>query len=120
MRAIRYANSTVALCDGDDVLVAPQVAALEVDHPTRRFVSMLCIYSAELDARAAGGDAGGFSPAEAERYARSELMPDDLFEELALRPEHELAEDFVVPLEQITEKRRDLAERGGVRRARLL
>jgi hypothetical protein len=39
MRRIRYANRTVAL-GGDDVLLAPEIAALEADHPTKRFVSM--------------------------------------------------------------------------------
>ena len=41
MRPIRYGDRTVALCDGDDVLLAPAIAALKPEHPTRRFVSML-------------------------------------------------------------------------------
>jgi hypothetical protein len=40
MRPIRYAHRTVALCASDDVLFAPEIAAVEPDHPTRRFVSM--------------------------------------------------------------------------------
>ena len=109
MRPIRYADRTVALCAGDDVLLAPEIAALEPDHPTRRFVSMLCVFSAEVDAGAAPDGVGGYSPCAAERYARGELMPDELFCPLAHRPDHELAEAFVVPLEQIAKKRRDLA-----------
>jgi hypothetical protein len=120
MRPIRYANRTVALCDGDDVLLAPEIAALEPEHPTRRFVSMLCVYSAELDARADQPGAGDYSAGDAERYARGELVPDALFEPLAGRPDHELAEAFIVPLDQIAEKRRDLAHRAGRRsRARI-
>lgn len=119
MRQISYANRTVAFCEGDDVLLVTQVAALEPEHPKRRFVSMLCIYSAEIDARAADDEAGGFSAAEAERYARTELMPDQLFEALACRPDHELAEAFVVPLEQINKKRQDLAEAAWFSLARL-
>ena len=109
MRPIRYANRTVALCSGDDVLLAPEIAALEPDHPTRRFVSMLCVFSAEVDAGVAPRGVCGYSPAAAERYARRELMPDDLFCRLAHRPDHELAEAFAAPLEQIAKRRRDLA-----------
>ena len=68
MRPIRYADRTVALCAGDDVLLAPEIAALGPDHPTRRFVSMLCVFSAEVDAGAAPGGVCGYSPAAAERY----------------------------------------------------
>jgi hypothetical protein len=121
MRPIRYANRTVALCERDDVLLAPEIAALELEHPTRRFVSMLCIYSAELDARPGKGGWRDYATADAERYARSELIPDELFEPLGALADHELAEAFVVPLEQIPEKRRDLADRAGrLSRARLL
>jgi hypothetical protein len=31
MRPIRYAHRTLALCAGDDVLLAPEIAALEPD-----------------------------------------------------------------------------------------
>jgi hypothetical protein len=109
MRPIRYADRTVALCAGDDVLLAPEIAALEPDHPTRRFVSMLCVFSAEVDAGAWPDGVRTYSPAAAERYARRELMPDELFRPLADRADHELAEAFGTPLEQIAEKRRELA-----------
>jgi hypothetical protein len=49
VRPIRFANRTVAL-GGDALLLAPEIAALEPDHPTRRFVWMLCVFSAEVDA----------------------------------------------------------------------
>ena len=109
MRPIRYADRTVALCAGDDVLLAPEIATLEPDHPTRRFVSMLCVFSAEVDAGAAPDGVCGYSPRAAERYARRELIPDELFYAVAHRPDHELAETFGTPLEQIAKKRRDLA-----------
>jgi hypothetical protein len=109
MRPIRYANRTVALCAGDDVLLAPEIAALEPDHPTRRFVSMLCVFSAEVDAGAEPDGVRGYSSAAAERYARRELIPDELFRPLAHRADHELAEAFGTPLEQIAKKRRELA-----------
>jgi hypothetical protein len=108
VRPIRYADRTVALCDGDDVLLAPEIALLEPDHPTRRFVSMLCVYSAEVDAGTAPDGARRYSAADAERYARGELMPAELFWPLAHWPDHRLAEAFAVPLEQIEPRRREL------------
>jgi hypothetical protein len=70
---------------------------------------MLCVFSAEVDAGAAPDNACGYSHGAAQRYARGELMPDELFRPLAHRPDHELAEAFVTPLEQIAKKRGDLA-----------
>jgi hypothetical protein len=105
MRPIRYANRTVALCEGDHVLLAPEIAVLEADHPRRRFVSLMCVYSAELDS--AGRAAFAYRDGDAERYARSELIPDELFCPLARWPDDRLAEAFGVPLEQIESKRQD-------------
>jgi hypothetical protein len=113
MRPIHYANQTVAFCAGDDVLLAPEIAVLEPDHPIRRFVSMLCVYSAEVDAGTAPDGARGYSADAAERYARRQLMPDHLFRRLALRADHELAEAFLVPLEQIPPRRCDLTAARG-------
>jgi hypothetical protein len=70
---------------------------------------MLCVFSAEVDAGAAPDGVCAYSLAAAERYARRGLMPDELFCLLAHRPDHELAEAFATPLEQIAKKRRDLA-----------
>jgi hypothetical protein len=44
---------------------------------------------------------------DAERYARGELMPEELFCPLAQWPDHRLAEAFVVPLEQVELRRHD-------------
>jgi hypothetical protein len=109
MRPIRYPNRSVALCAGADVLLAPEIAALEPDHPTRSFVSMLCAFSAEVDAGAASHGVRGYSSAAAQRSARRELMPDELFRPLAHRADPELAEAFGIPLEQIPKQRRELA-----------
>jgi hypothetical protein len=97
MGPIRYANRTVAICAGDDVLPAPEIAALEPDHRTRRFVSMLCVFSAEVDAGAEPDGVRGYSSAAAERYARRELIPDELFGPLAHRADHELARSLRHP-----------------------
>ena len=65
--------------------------------------------SAEIDAGAAPDGVRWYSSAAAERYARRELMPDELFRPLAHRADHEVAEAFGAPLEQIAKKRRELA-----------
>jgi hypothetical protein len=70
---------------------------------------MLCVFSAEVDAGAAPDGVRGYSSAAAERYARGELIQDELFRPLAHRADHELADAFGTPLEQIAKKRRDLA-----------
>jgi hypothetical protein len=105
MRPIRYADRTVALCEDDDVLLAPEIAMLEPDRTRRRFVAMMCVYSAELDRGRLRALA--YRDGDAERYARGELMPDELFYPLARWPDHRLAEAFVVPLEQVDARRRD-------------
>jgi hypothetical protein len=89
VRPIHYGNRTVDLCDGDDVLLTPEIAALEPEHPTRRFVWMPCVYSAELHARALGG---AYSADAAGRYARRHPLPDELLEAPAAGEDHELAE----------------------------
>jgi hypothetical protein len=105
LRPIRYPDRAVALCAGDHVLLGPEIAVLEPDHPRRRFVALMCVYSAELDSQAL--PAFAYCDADAERYARDELMPDELLEPLAGLADHELAKTFVVPLEQIQHKRQD-------------
>jgi hypothetical protein len=40
---------------------------------------MLCVFSAEVDVGAASDGVRGYSSAAAERNARRELMPDELF-----------------------------------------
>jgi hypothetical protein len=87
----------------DDVLLAPEIAVLEPDHPRRRFVAMLCVYSAELDSGRLG--ALPYGDIDAERCARGELMPEKLFCPLAQWPDHRLAEASVVPFEQVELRR---------------
>jgi hypothetical protein len=110
MRPIRYADRTVALCAGDDVLLAPEIAALEPDHPTRRFVSMLCVFSAEVDGGAAPDGACGYSLAAAERYARRELMPGDGLQTRRIRP-GPLARGQRTPPGRPGPRRREVRER---------
>lgn len=91
-------------------MFCPHIDVLEADHPLRRFISAVCLWSREVDARRVPVR---WDPGVAEVYARALLMPADLFEELERElPDHVLAEDLNVPLEQVERRRADLgAER---------
>ena len=107
MRAIFYDRQLAALAEGDRVILASHVDALEREHPRRRFIAALCVWSCEADA---GNAALGRGPAAPEVYARALLMPAGLFDPLDLElADHELAELFNVPLEQVEARREDLA-----------
>ncbi len=107
MRAIFYGGRLAALAEGDRVMFTPHIEVLEADHPLRRFISAVCLWSCEVDARRVPV---GFAPRAGEAYARSLLMPAELFEALASElPDHLFAEDLSVPLEQVALRREDLA-----------
>lgn len=105
MREIRYRDRTVAMTAGGDILFAPHIAVLEDDHPQRRWVAGLATFSFELDA---GTIPHPYADERAALYARALLMPFDEFLPRADQPDHLLAEHFVVPLEQVDQRRRDL------------
>ena len=107
MRAIFYAGRRVALAAGDWVKFSPHIELLETDHPLRRFVTAVCLWSCEVDT---GRLPVGWDPLAAEVYARALLMPAELFEGLERElPDHVIAEDLNVPLEQVALRRADLA-----------
>lgn len=111
---ILYNGRAAALTDDDQVVLAEHVDVFERDHPLRRFISAVCVFSCETDA---GNVRGGWDPARAERWARALLMPTELFAPLAdLLEDHELAEHFAVPLEQVRGRREDLATERTARR----
>ena len=113
MRAIFYDGRAAAYTDCDQVVLSDRVAVLERDHPLRRFISAVCVFSCEADA---GYVPGGWSSASAELYARALLMPTELFypHERVLA-DHQLAEHFAVPLEQVRARRGDLAAQRAAR-----
>ena len=45
---ITYAGRRAALSFGEQVLLAPHIAALEQGHPDRTFVCLLCIWAREV------------------------------------------------------------------------
>lgn len=110
MRPILYEHRLAALAEGDCVVFTDHLEALEPDHPVRRFVSAMCLFSCEADA---ARSRLAYSTEGALLYARALLMPAALFDGLDRELEdHLLAEEFNVPLEQIELRREDLLAQG--------
>jgi hypothetical protein len=87
------------------VYYAPHIEVLEPDHPERRFVAALCLYSHAVDTGEAGRHR--YDQGEAERFARALLIPHEAFAAIAHRPDVELAEVFGAPLDHVALRRRD-------------
>ena len=90
---------------GERVHYAPHIAALEPDHPERRFVAALCLYSHAVDTGAA--DCASYDQEEGERFARALLMPAEEFAPLSAWRDAELAECFAAPPDQVAIRRRE-------------
>ena len=107
MRVIFYDDRPAAIAHDGRVVFCTQIDVLEPEHPVRRFVSALCIWSLDVDA---GKLAMPWDQLLLEVYARALLMPAELFEPRDGKlPDHALAADFGVPLEQVELRREDLA-----------
>jgi hypothetical protein len=103
---VRYGGAVAAVATERGVLLAPSIAALESDHPRRRFVATLALVGREMT-REPGAEP--YSDAQAGFYARLLLLPNEEFEELCDQlSDSELAEEFNVPLEQVAAKREDI------------
>ena len=89
------------------VSYARHIDALEPDHPERRFVAALCLYSHAVDTGQA--DCAIYDQEEAERFARALLMPAEEFAPLIAWPDVELAELFAAPLDHVAVRRREAA-----------
>ena len=90
-------------------LLRLDIEVLEPDHPERRFVAALCLYSHAVDTGEAGRTR--YEQSEAERFARALLVPGDALAAIADRPDVELAEVFGVPLDHVALRRRDCSSR---------
>ena len=86
------------------VYYASHIEVLEPDHPERRFVAALCLYSRAVDTGRAGRP---YDQGEAEAFARALLMPREAFGPVVDWSDLELAELFTVPLDQVAPRRRD-------------
>jgi len=71
VRAIFYNGRPAAVTENHYVRFCPHVAVLERDHPLRRFIAAVCVWSCEADA---GNVPGGWDPRTAELYPRA-LLP---------------------------------------------
>ncbi len=106
MRVISYEGRPAAIAHQGRVVFCSHIDVLEIEHPVRRFVSALCIWSLDVDA---GRLAMRWDQLLLEVYARALLMPAELFEPLEGElADHQLAEHFGVPLEQVELRREDL------------
>src|SRR5436305_99743 len=97
------------------IVFAPHIEVLEPDHPVRRWVTCLAVFASEI---LAGHIDSPYSPARAEHFARTALIPDAEFTHVQDEDDALLAELFNVPIHQVHEKRSDLMIRavGGVNR----
>lgn len=103
MRTIFHRHRIAALA-AERVYYAPHIEVLEPDHPERRFVAALCLYSHAVDA----GEVGcSFDQHDAERFARALLMPREAFAPVLAWSDLELAELFAAPLDQVARRRGD-------------
>jgi hypothetical protein len=107
VQAITYQGRLVAGVAAHEIVLAPSIAELESDHPRRRFVLAVC-----MDAAEQLRTSRRYSDQAAERLARTLLMPTAAWQRAAGHSNAELAEAFNVPLDQVVQRRRDLA-RGG-------
>jgi hypothetical protein len=104
VRVIGHRRRAAALA-AERVYDAAHIEVLECDHPERRFVAALCLYSHAVDTGQAGRLVHGQE--EAERFARALLMPAEAFVPVTARSDAELAELFAAPLDQVSIRRRE-------------
>jgi hypothetical protein len=103
VRTIIHRRRVAALA-AERVHYASHIEVLEPDHPERRFVAALCLYSRAVDT----GEVGcSFDQHDAERFARALLMPREAFAPVLAWSDPELAELFAAPLDQVARRRDD-------------
>jgi hypothetical protein len=108
VRTIFHRHRVAALA-AERVYYASHIEILESDHPERRFVAALCLYSHAVDTGEAGRPS--YEQEDAERFARALLIPGDALAAVAHRPDVELAEVFGAPLDHVALRRRDCSSR---------
>ena len=107
MQAITYQGRLVAGVAAEEIVLAPSIAELESDHPRRRFVLAMCIDAGEQ--QRTGRD---YSDEAAAQEARTLLMPASAWQHAAGFSNPELAEAFNAPLDQVVQRRVELARQG--------
>ena len=106
MRTIRHRYRVAALA-AERVYYASHIEVLEPDHPERRFVAAMCVYSHAVDTGQAGRAA--YDQQDAERFARALLMPDEALVPVIGWSDVAVAELFIAPLDEVARRRRDIA-----------
>jgi hypothetical protein len=104
VRTIFHRHRIAALA-AERVYYASHIEVLEPDHPERRFVAALCLYSHAVDTGQA--ECCDYDQGDAERFARALLMPAEDFDGGAWLPDAALAERFVAPLDHVGVRRRE-------------
>ena len=102
--------AAVAMAGPQRVYLAPHIDQLADGHPLKRFVCFLALYARDVQTGRLPGEPHRYLPHRAERYAREALIPPSEFAAIAHHPDQELADQFGVPTEQITQRRDDLAQ----------
>src|SRR4051794_41986367 len=108
MTLITYQRQLVAIAGADRFYLAPAIDELPDGDSLKTFVCFLTLYARDVRTGALPGDPCRYLPRRGERYARAALMPAREFLAAACRSDHELAERFRVPLEQIARRREEL------------
>jgi hypothetical protein len=109
LQPIVFRGRLAAAATTDRFLLAPHIEALEDDHPDRLFVSVMCFHAREV---ITGRAPVPYTDADAELAARRSLIHDHAFSACWDCDDAILAEQFVVPLDQIAAKRVDLQHHG--------
>jgi len=99
VRVVEHRHRVAAVA-ADRVYYSPHIEVLERDHPERRFVAALCLYSHAIDTGRAGVEVD-YDQEEAERFARELLMPVDEFAPVSGWQDAELPELLAAPLDQV-------------------
>ena len=109
MPLITYMRQPVAIAGPRRVLIVPTIANRPDNDPLKRFVSHLILYARDAQGGRLAGEPHHYLADRAERYVRAQLLPARTFHRLWELQDPELAGISGVPVEQIAERRRDLA-----------
>lgn len=105
MLDISWQGRTVARVTTDEVMLEPSVTVFEIEHPHRRWAMCLGIFGQRV---LAGDLVAPYSDERARLFARTVLIPDEIFCDLVEHPDAWVAEYFNVPLHEVAEKREDI------------
>src|SRR3954451_18990598 len=109
MTLITYRGRLVAMAGRERFDLAAHIDARPDGDPLKTFVCFLVLYARDVLCGRLPGEPRRYLPMRAERYARECLIPARGFRARAGHADAELARQFAVPLEQIAQRRAELA-----------